>query len=102
MKKETLPRVLNLLFPVLHCWDTFVQQIGVPIHKVSEIKAANTNSGPSWLSKCFTQAMDWWVDNHSCPTYEVIIAVLDPEMGQTTPAMNRSLASQVKKFMAKE
>ena len=48
------------------------------------------------------RAMDWWVANHSNPTYEVIIAVLDPESGQTTPVMNRTLSSQVKEFMVKE
>ena len=102
VKKETLPRVVNLLSPVLHSWDLFVQQIGVPTDKVYEIRAANANSGPNWLYMCLTQAMEWWVINHCNPTYEVIIAVLDPEMGQTTPVMNRTLATQVKEFMAKE
>ena len=102
VKKETLPRFLNLLSPILHSWDLFVHQIGIPSDKIFEIKVTNANSGPNWLYICFTQAMEWWVANHSSPTYEMIIAVLDPEMGQTTPVMNRTLASQVKEFMAKE
>ena len=97
MKTETLPRFLNLLSPVLHSWDLFVQQIGVPTDKASEIQAANANSSPSWLLKCFTQAMEWWVANHSSPTYEVIMDVLE-----TTPVMNRTLAKEVKEFMTKE
>ena len=102
VKKETLPRFLNLLSPVLHSWDLFVQQIGVPTDKISEINITNAHSGPNRLYMCFTQAMEWWVANHSNPTYEVIIAVLDPEMGQTTPVMNRTLAKEVKEFMTKE
>ena len=102
MRKKTVPTVLNLLSPVLHSWDLFAQQIGIPMDKISEIQVTNANSGPNWLFKCFSQAMYWWVANDSSPTYEAIIAVLDPEMGQTTPVMNRTLASQVKELMAKE
>ena len=102
VRKETLPRVLNLLSPVLHSWDLFVQQIGVPTYKVSEIIAANANRGPNWLYTCFTQAMEWWVANYPSPLYEVIIAVLDPTMGQITPVMNRTLANDMRKFLATE
>ena len=102
MKKETLPRFLNLLSPVLHSWDLFVHQIGIPSDKIFEINRTNAHSGPNRLYMCLTQAMEWWVANHSNPTYEMIIAVLDPEMDQTTPVMNRTLAKQVKEFMTKE
>ena len=102
MKNEILPRLLTLLSPVIHSWDVFVQQIGVPADKVLEIKTANAHTSPSWLYTCLTEALRWWVANYSSPTYEVIIAVLEPEVGQTTPVMNRTLASEVKEFMAKE
>ena len=102
MKEKALPRLVSLLSPVVHSWASFAIQIGVPSVQVSQIRAANPQSGPSDLYICFTQALEWWVNNHHNPTYEAIIAVLDPEMGQTTPVMNRALASEVKRFMAKE
>ena len=102
MKNEILPRLLTLLSPVIHSWDVFVQQIGVPADKVLEIQTVNAHTSPSWLYTCLIKALRWWVDNYPNPTYEMIIAVLDPEVGQTTPIMNRTLASEVKEFMAKE
>ena len=104
MKKEALPRLVNLLSPVVHSWKLFAEQIGVPTSQVSQIRALafNAPTGPSYLYTCLYQALMWWVANHHNPTYEAIIAVLDPEMGQTTPVMNRYLASEVKRFMAKE
>ena len=76
-------------------------QIGVPSTKVLEIHATNARIGPNWLFTCFQHAMEWWVVNCH-PTYEAIIAVLDPTPGQITHVMNRTLAREMKKFMAKE
>ena len=102
MKEEALPRLVNVLSPVVHTWEVFAVIIGVPSSQVSLIRAANPPTGPSHPYRCLSQALEWWVNNHDNPTYEAIIAVLDPEMGQTTPVMNRTLASEVKRFMAKE
>ena len=102
VKEKALPKLVSLLSPVVHSWALFAIQIGVPIVQVSQIKAANPQSGPSDLYICFIQALEFWVNNHPNPTYEAIIAILDPKMGQTTPVMNRDLASQVKGFMAEE
>ena len=102
VEEKVLPKLVSLLSPVVHSWALFAMQIGVPLVQVSQIRAANPPSGPSDLYICFTQALEWWVNNHPNPTYEAIIAILDPEMGQTGPVMNRALASQVKRFMAKE
>ena len=102
MTKEVLTKFQNILIPVLHSWDLFAMQIGVSADKVSQIQAANARIGPNWLSTCLNEALEWWVANYSNPTYEVIIAVLDPEKGKMNPVMNRALAKEVKKFMAKE
>ena len=101
MKEEALPRLLNVLSPMAHRhrWAIFARQIGVPASQVSQIRAANPPTGPY---TCLSQALEWWVNNHDNPKYETIIAVLDPEGRQTTPVMNRYLASQVKVFMAKQ
>ena len=56
----------------------FKLQIGVPADQISQIKAVNPATNPSYLY------------------------VLDPKYGETTPVMNRALASQVREFMAKE
>ena len=101
VKKEALSELLNLLSPVAHNWDLFVQQIGVPPTQIADIKAATPQTGPSDLYKCFTQALEWWVANHDNPTYESMIGTLDPEFGKATPVMNRILASELREFMAK-
>ena len=102
VKKEALPKLLNLLSPVACSWDLFAQQIGVPLAQISQIKAANPQTGPSYLYTCFTQSLDWWKSNHDNPVYESIIDVLDPGIGKVTPTMNRALASEVREFMTKE
>ena len=102
MTKQALPRLQNLLSSVVASWGLFAQQIGVPTDKTDQIKAANAQIGPNWLSTCFTEALEWWVDNHRGPTYEVILAVLDPKEGEMNPAMNRALARKVRDFMARE
>ena len=102
VKEEALPELLNLLSPVVPSWALFAKQIGVPASLVSQIRAANPPTGPSCLYTCLSQALQWWVDNHDNPTYEAIIAILDPKRGQKTPIMNRALARQVEESMAKE
>ena len=102
MKKEALPKLLNLLSPVVHSWDLFAQQIGVPSTQISQIKEANPQTGPNYLYRCFTQALEWWVANHDNPVYESIINVLDPGIGKVTPAMNRALANELREFVAKQ
>ena len=101
VNKEALPKLLNLLSPVVCSWDLFTQQIGVPPTQISQIKVASPQSGPSYLYKCFTQALEWWVANHDNPVYESMIDVLDPGIGKVTPVMNRVLASELREFMAK-
>ena len=102
MKEKAVPKLLSLLSPVVHSWTVFARQIGIPASLISQIRAANPPAGRSYLYTCFTQALEWWVNNHRNPTYEAIIAILDPKRGQTTPVMNRTLARQVRKFMVKE
>ena len=102
MKEGALPRLLNLLSPVVHSWGLFALLIGVPIVQISQIHAANPPTNPNSLYTSLTQALEWWINYHDNPTYEVIISVLDPKLGETTPVMNRALASQVRGFMAKE
>ena len=102
VQEESLPRLLNLLSPVVHNWELFAQQLGVPSSQISQIKASNPTTGPSYLYICFSQTLEWWITNDDNPTYEAIIAILDPKRGQITPLMNGTLASKVKKFMAKE
>ena len=94
--------LLNLLSSVLHSWDLFVEQIGVPSTKVSEICTANIFT-PALIGFSHALSMRWesWVANCH-PTYEAIIAVLDPKPGQTNPVMNRGLVCDVKEFIAKE
>ena len=102
MKEKALPKLLNLLSPIVHSWALFARQIGMPSTQISLIRAANPVPGPNYLYTCFTKTLEWWVNNHHNPTYEAIIAILDPKRGQTTPVMNRILAEQVRKFMAKQ
>ena len=99
MKKEALPKLLDLLSPVAHLWDLFAQQIGVPPAQISQIKVANPQSGPDYLYKCLTQALEWWVANDGDPVYERMSDVLDPGIGKTTPVMNRALARELREFM---
>ena len=102
MKEKALPKLLNLLSPIVRSWTLFARQIGVPVSQISLIRKVNPVSGPRYLYTCFTETLEWWVNNHHNPTYEAIIAILDPKRGQTTPVMNRTLARQVRKFMAKQ
>ena len=102
MKEETLPRLLNLLSPIVHNWGMFALQIGVPPNQISQIRAVNPAANSSYLYTCLSQVLQWWIANHPSPTYEVFINVLDPKLGETTPVMNRALANQVREFMAKE
>ena len=102
MTEEALPGLLNLLSPVACSWDLFVQQIGVPPTQISQIRAANPQTGTNYLYKCFTQALEWWVANHDNPVHETMIEVLDPEIGKVTPVMNRALANKLREFMAKQ
>ena len=104
MKKNALPKLLNLLSPVASSWDLFAQQIGVPVAQISLIMAANPQTGLNYLYmyKSFTQALEWWVANHNNPVYESMIAVLDPGIGKVTPVINRALASELREFMAKQ
>ena len=97
VQKSSLPRLLDILSPVVHNWSSFAKLIGVPFSQISSIEAANPR--PS-LYNCFSQSLEWWVANHDDPTYEAILAVLDPKRGETTPLMNRDLAKEVKEFMA--
>jgi hypothetical protein len=97
-----LPSLLHLLSPVAHSWGLFAWQIGVPTAKISQIQAANPPTYHKSLYTSLTQALEWWTVHHHSPTYEVIISALDPKLGETTPVMNRALASQVREFMAKE
>ena len=100
MTEEALPRLLNLLSPVACSWDLFVQQIGVPPAQVSHIRAVNPPTGPNYLFRCLTQALEWWVANHENPVYEGMINVLGPGPGCATPVMNRTLANQLRAFIA--
>ena len=102
MKEEALPRLLSLLSPVVHSWRLFALQIGVPNVQISLIQAANPPTNPTSLYISLAQALQWWINNHDNPTYEVIISVLDPKLGEATSVMNRALASQVRGFMTKE
>ena len=81
-----------------------MKQIGVPSEVVSQITTANARTSPEWLSTCFSQALAWWVANQRNPgaTYEVILAVLDPEGDEIGPLLNRALAREVKDFMIKQ
>lgn len=83
-------------------WNLFAQQIGVPHTTVTNIETTNARTGPNWISTCFQQALQWWVDNGRNPTYEVIIGVLDPPGGEMTPVMNRRLAGKVREFMREQ
>ena len=102
VKNEALLRLQNLLSPIEPSWDIFAQQIGVPNIVVTRIQTTHARTSPNWLATCFKEALEWWVANHRNPTYEVIIAVLDPKEGETNPAMNRALARKVRRFMAGE
>ena len=102
VKREALPKLLNLLSPVAHSWDLFALQIGVPSTQISLIKVANPQTGPSYVIKCFTQALEWWEANHYNPVYEKMIDVLDPGPGKLTLVMNRALACELRKFMAEQ
>ncbi len=102
MTEGALPSLLHLLSPVAHSWGLFAWQIGVPTAKISQIQAANPPTYHKSLYTSLTQALEWWTVHHHSPTYEVIISALDPKLGETTPVMNRALASQVREFMAKE
>ena len=102
MKKEALPKLLNLLSPAAFSWDLFAQQIGVPPAQIALIKVANPQTGPTSLYQCFTQALEWWQANHENPVYETMIGVLDPGNGKVTPVMNRALAKELREFMAKQ
>ena len=98
MQKSALPKLLVILSPVVHNWSSFAGLIGVPSSQISVIEAAN----PRYTVKCLSQSLDWWITNHCNPTYEAILAILDPKWGETTPLMNRDLAKEVKEFMTKE
>ena len=98
MQKSALPKLLVILSPVVHNWSSFAGLIGVPSSQISVIEAAN----PRHRVKCLSQSLDWWITNHCNPTYEAILAILDPKWGETTPLMNRDLAKEVKEFMTKE
>ena len=102
VEESALPRLLGILSPVVHSWSLFAGLIGVPSSQITLIEAANPHPSPSSLYNCFGQSLEWWIANHHDPTYETILAVLDPKWGETTPLMNRDLAKQVKDFMAKE
>ena len=102
VEESALPRLLSILSPVVHSWSLFAQLIGVPSSQSTFIEAANPHPSSSYLFNCFSQSLEWWIANDHNPTYEAILAVLDPKRGQTTPLMNRDLAKQVKEFMAKE
>ena len=67
----------------------FKLQIGVPADQISQIKAVNPATNPSYLYTSLSQVLQWWIANHHSPTYEVTINVLDPKFGETTPVMNR-------------
>ena len=100
--KEALPKLQNLLNPILASWSLFAVQVGVPPDVVSQIETANARTSPNWLSMCLMQALQWWVANHRSPTYEAILAALDPKEGEMTPVMNRRLATKVREFMTGE
>ena len=102
VKEGALPRLLSLLSPVVHSWRLFALQIGIPNVQISQIQAANPPTNPTSLYISLAQALQWWINNHDNPTYEVIISVLDPKFGEATPVMNKALASQVRGFMTKE
>ena len=102
VKNEALLRLQNLLSTMEPSWDIFTQQIGVPNIVVTRIQTTHARTSPNWQSTCFTEALKWWVANHRNPTYEVIIAVLDPKEGEMNPIMNRALAKKVREFMAGE
>ena len=102
VRSEVLTRLQNVLHPIVANWNSFAQQIGVPYTMITQIEAANPRNGPSWISTCLQQALEWWVENNRNPTYEVIIGVLDPPGDEMNPVMNRRLAIRVRKFMARE
>ena len=102
VKKEALPKLLNLLSPVVHSWDLFAQQIGVPSDVISQIKVATPQTGRNYLYKCFTQALEWWVANHDNPVYKSMIDTLDPGIGKMTAVMNRALARELREFIANQ
>ena len=107
MKKEALPKLLTILYPVACKWELFVQQMGVPWDQISLIKTANPQADPSY---CLNLALHWWlsnypspgyeVSNYSSPVYEIMIDVLDP--GSDTSTMNKALAKNVREFITKE
>ena len=99
VKDEAFPELLNILYPVASKWELFVQQIGVPHVQITHIKAANPLADPSI---CLSHALKWWQSNHDSPVYEIIIDVLDPGIGEVTPAMNKAVAKKVREFMAKQ
>ena len=99
VRKENIPKLLNLLSPVVDRWDLLVQQIGVPLDQTSQIKLENPQSGAGYLYRCFTQSLKWWVENHDSPVYESIIDVLDPGSDKMTPVMNKDLADELRKFV---
>ena len=102
VRKENFPELSNLLSPVMDCWDLLVQQIGVPLDQISQIKLENPQSGTGYLYRCFTQSLKWWVDNHDSPVYESIIDILDPGSGKITPVMNKVLAGELKQFVTNQ
>ena len=102
VRKEVLTRLQNLLDPIVANWSLFAQQIGVPYTKITQIQTVNARIGPTWISTCLQQALEWWVENGRSPTYEAIIATLDPPGDEMTPVMNRRLAGRVREFMARE
>lgn len=104
VEESALPRLLRVLSPVVHSWSLFAKLIGVPSSQISSIEAENSHHTPcpSYLFNCFSQSLEWWVAHDRNPTYETILAVLDPKRGKPTSLMNGDLAEQVKEFMAKE
>ena len=102
VEESALPRLLGVLSPVVHNWSLFAKLIGVPSAQIALIEAANPHPSPSSLYNCLDQSLQWWIANYPDPTYKIILAVLDPKRGETSPLMNRELAIQVKQFLAHE
>ena len=74
---------MNVLNPISPDWDLFSRQIGVPKVEIAKIKAANAVARPTQVSRCLTDAMDWWVENDPRPTYKKMVEALKgPSIGK--------------------
>ena len=93
---DAVAQLVRALHPIASSWDLFGQQIGIPKHEV-DIIGVDVGAAPNRVSKCLSNAMTWWLNTSTNPTYEKIIDALEGPV-----VSNRHLAGEIReKFIGK-